>query len=157
MENFNDYFDYKDGKLFWKNNTGKRPKDGQEAGTYKNGYKAVVLNYKQYFCHRIIFYMVHGYMPSEIDHINGDGLDNRIENLRPCTRNENLRNRGTWSNTGYKGVKKSKKKYVAQIIINKKNIFLGTYITPQEAAKAYDKAAIQHFGEFAKVNNYTET
>jgi hypothetical protein len=136
-------------------NFSKRAKAGQEAGTNKKGYVAITLNYKQYLCHRIIFWMFHGYMPSSIDHINGDGTDNRIENIRPCTRSQNSANRSSWSNTGYKGVKKNNKKYAAQIIVNKKYLHLGTYATPEEAAKVYDKAALQYFGEFARINYYT--
>jgi hypothetical protein len=93
-----------------------------------------------------------------VDHINGDGLDNRKSNLRVCTVSQNLRNRGATSRnkTGYKGVSIDadilSKKYVAQIKVNNKGMYLGRFKTAEQAARAYDEAALQHFGEFAKLN-----
>jgi len=91
-----------------------------------------------------------------VDHINGNGLDNRRENLRICTNTENLRNRGKDrdNTSGYKGVviKKGEKKFRAQIRVNQKTIHLGSFSTPEEAARAYDDAAREYFGEFAWTN-----
>lgn len=91
-----------------------------------------------------------------IDHLNGNGLDNRRENLRFCTQSENQRNRGADvdNTSGYKGVTwhKVKKKWMAQIKVNKKNTYLGLYSDPAEAARAYDAAAIELHGEFACLN-----
>lgn len=94
----------------------------------------------------------------EIDHINGDGLDNRRENLRICTHSENLKNREKQSNnlSGFKGVcwNKSDKRWVGQIFLKgKKCIYLGFFKTKEEAALAYNQAAKKYFGEFAKLNN----
>jgi hypothetical protein len=90
------------------------------------------------------------------DHINGNGLDNRIINLRICTQSQNLRNRGASINnkTGYKGVSYDKKsnKFKAQIRVNKKNITLLTTNNLIDAARAYNNAAIKYFGEFAQLN-----
>ena len=94
------------------------------------------------------------------DHINGNGLDNRKENLRVCTNAQNLMNRpkSKINTTGYKGVTISKYRdrintYIrAQININGKNKFLGFHKTPELAAKAYNKAAIKYHGEFAQLN-----
>lgn len=90
----------------------------------------------------------------KVDHIDGNTLNNCKSNLRLATNAENLRNRGkTKSNTsGYKGVtwNKSRKKWVAQIKINYKNIGLGYYDTKEEAAEVYKKAAKQYHKEFAK-------
>lgn len=94
----------------------------------------------------------------EIDHRNGVKLDNRRENLRPCTHRENARNRGkTRANTtGFKGVVKhagkQSKGFIAQIRVDNKNRYLGYFPTPELAAAAYNKAAIQHFGEFVQIN-----
>lgn len=93
----------------------------------------------------------------DTDHINGNRLDNRKENLRICTRAENLRNRFVGSNnaSGYKGVAyhKFSKLYHATINMNKKQKSLGYFKTPKEAAKAYNDSATKYFGEFAKLND----
>lgn len=92
----------------------------------------------------------------EVDHINGNGLDNRRSNLRICNHSENQRNGKKYKNntTGYKGVSwhKQHKKYYAKIRVNNKDIFLGLFLNPEDAARAYNKAAIIFHGEFAKLN-----
>lgn len=91
-----------------------------------------------------------------VDHINGNGMDNTRSNLRPCTRDQNNRNIKMSKNnkSGYKGVsfEKSRKKYVARICVNYKNIVIGRFETPKAAAKAYNEVAFREFGEFAKLN-----
>lgn len=95
------------------------------------------------------------------DHINGDRLDNQRANLRICSHAENQRNRGMNLNntSGYKGVIQASKhprvktkRWVAQIKVNYKTIRLGYFVTPEEAALAYNKAALEHFGEYAYQN-----
>src|SRR5690242_17796567 len=89
-----------------------------------------------------------------VDRINGDGLDNRRENLRLCTRDENMMNRRKNSNnsSGYKGVDRNKGKWRAYIQVDKKWIHLGYFSTAEQAAHAYDNAAKKYFGEFANTN-----
>lgn len=91
-----------------------------------------------------------------IDHKDGSGLNNQKENLRVCNNTENSRNcKLTYnSTTGYKGVHwdKNNKKYQVEIMVNRKHIFLGRFVDIIEAAKAYDKAALKYFGEFARLN-----
>ena len=89
----------------------------------------------------------------EVDHINGDGLDCRRENLRLCNHKQNTQNaRLRKDNTsGYKGVSSTVEgRWRAHIRGNK--VFIGCFGTPEEAARAYDKKAIELFGEFAKLN-----
>lgn len=92
----------------------------------------------------------------EIDHINHNPLDNRKSNLRVCERKENCRNirTPTHNTSGYKGVSLSqnKKRWRAYICRDNKQIGLGTYNTKEEAALAYNKKAIEIFGEYAKLN-----
>ena len=93
-----------------------------------------------------------------VDHINGNGIDNRRENLRVCTMSENMmnRNKTKQNSTGYKGVYKTGDSklnpYSSKIQKSKKVYCLGHYRTPEEAARAYDKKAIELFGEFANLN-----
>lgn len=91
----------------------------------------------------------------EVDHISGDTLDNRKQNLRICTHTQNMQNvkRRINNRTGYKGVdyKKDHKKYEARINVNKKCIRLGYYNTPEEAHDAYCEASKKYHGEFGRV------
>lgn len=90
----------------------------------------------------------------EVDHKDRNGLHNWRDNLRECTSAQNKLNRGPFkTNTvGYKGVYRLYGKYRAKIGINKKQIHLGTFGTPEEAARAYDAAAKRLHGEFAYLN-----
>jgi len=92
----------------------------------------------------------------EIDHQTSNTLDNQRRNLRHCTHAENMRNRGPQSNnkSGYKGVyrNKSANQWQSCIRFNGKAIHLGLFSCLIKAAKAYDKAARKHFGEFARLN-----
>ena len=97
----------------------------------------------------------------DVDHINGDRLDNRLENLRLCSRKENLRNTMKRMNTKkgvasskYKGIywAKDRNKWRATIRFNGKNYHIGTFEDELEAAKAYNEYAEKHFGDFARIN-----
>ncbi len=98
--------------------------------------------------------------PGIADHINCDGLDNRRRNLRPATNQTNLMNRGPQANntSGFKGVTfdKSRRKWKAQLKKDQKMIFQRRFDSKTEAAKAYNKVAKEHFGEFAWLNPIPE-
>lgn len=92
----------------------------------------------------------------DVDHINGNGLDNRESNLRLCVQSQNGANRGLGRNntSGFKGVSyhQARKYWKAEIKVNYKPIFLGRFDKAEDAARAYDRAAIEYFGEFAFLN-----
>lgn len=89
-----------------------------------------------------------------IDHINRNGLDNRKENLRTATKAENARNSVSRRGCQFKGIYFHKASHLwhARIVVNRKCISLGYFATPEDAAKAYDNAAIRYFKEFANLN-----
>lgn len=91
------------------------------------------------------------------DHINGDSLDNRRHNLRNCTHAENARNRRkqTTASSPYKGVYPEPSKtspWRARIWLDDRNTNIGVFKTAEDAARAYNEAALKHFGEFAYLN-----
>jgi len=90
----------------------------------------------------------------QVDHINGDILDNRKSNLRICTQAQNAANSPRQRNntSGYKGVSKNGDSWMAKIMIDKRPIYLGTFSTKELAAKAYNTAAIKYHKEFANLN-----
>lgn len=105
--------------------------------------------------HRLIL-GIHGLGRSvECDHLNGNGLDNCRANIRIATRSANMQNRRKYRGEGnYVGVKRSDngKRWKARIYHNGKPILLGTHDTEEQAAKAYDKAALALFGPLAHLN-----
>ena len=119
----------------------------------------VRINKKTYLAHRVVWLWHHGTWPECIDHINGDFRDNRIENLREASLKDNMGNRRKRSKTqsssfkgvsirqaGTRGLKTTK--YDASCA----GQYLGSFNTAEEAAKAYDVAALEYFGEFACIN-----
>lgn len=101
--------------------------------------------------HRLIL----NFPDADIDHANGIKLDNRRGKLRLCTNSQNQANRDPLPHSSkFKGVtvRKSTGHFEAQIWNNYKRIWLGTFATEQDAARAYDAAALEHFGEFARTN-----
>lgn len=107
------------------------------------------------YMHRFILGLKSPKIP--VDHRNGDTLDNQKTNLRAATTSQNVANSSLRSvnRSGYKGVsfdKAHRRKWYASICVNGKTLCLGFYNTPVAAALAYDRAAIEHFGEFAKTN-----
>lgn len=91
-----------------------------------------------------------------VDHQNGDGLDNQRANLRPSTHGQNMFNRRLYKNStsGFKGVTRRRRdgRWQAQIQANKQHRHLGYHDTAEEAARAYDAAARELFGDFARLN-----
>lgn len=89
----------------------------------------------------------------EIDHKDGNRLNNRIDNLRPCTKRQNQQNRSAvCGRSKFKGVRRDRGCWRAEIKVDGRKMHIGVYPTDRLAAQAYDEAAREHFGEFAKTN-----
>lgn len=118
-----------------------------------NGYAAARINYKIVFMHRLLCPCPKG---MEVDHINRNRLDNRKSNLRVVTKHENRINKSMKSSnkSGYKGVfwDTRRKRFLANISVNGKTIFLGRFFNKGDAALAYNDAAVKYFGKFAVLN-----
>ena len=110
--------------------------------TMKNGDRVYAINNKMGLLHRVIMKAGEG---NDVDHINHDCLDNRKENLRICSRQENMMNmKGA---KGYYFYKRDKK-WIVRIQANGKNIIVGRFHTEEEAKRARRGAEIMYFGEF---------
>jgi hypothetical protein len=90
----------------------------------------------------------------QADHANRNGLDNRRSNLREASNSQNGANKGLSSlnTSGFKGVSAESKRWRAEVRVNYKSIYLGSFSCREDAARAYDHAAIRYFGEFACTN-----
>ena len=108
--------------------------------------------YRYFYIHRIIM----GAPPElEVDHRDGNSLDNRRRNLRICNHQQNTQNRGNTRQRRYKGTvyMKEERRWRAEITLDWHCIHLGCFATEREAALAYNEAAARLFGEFAKLND----
>lgn len=155
QELLKEHLEYRDGHLWWIKPTNRRIKIGQQFGTRHNlGYRVGKLKGKGYKEHRLIWLYHYGKWPKEcIDHINGVRDDNRIENLREATNQQNQFNRKSEkdSSSQYKGVSwcKLSKKWRAYYQHKGKLYYLGLYETEIEAAEAYRKATEHLHKEYA--------
>ncbi|MND84177.1 hypothetical protein D3C80_760610 [compost metagenome] len=128
---------------------------GQVAGTINaSGYIVIQVQRRHMYAHRLAWLWVYGDMPDhEIDHIDGNRSNNRLNNLRPATSRQNKHNATLRSDNTYgKGVVfhiGRRKPYQARICINGKQTSIGYFATPNEAREAYAESASIHFGEFA--------
>lgn len=151
------HYDPETGILRWKRSRSNRVKSGSVAG-YRDerGYQRMHFGQRSCYIHQIVWLMMTGEWPKEIDHRNMDQSDNSWKNLRECERSENRGNqRAARSNKlGIKGVSfindhYRSKPYVMQITRDGKKI-REWFATAAEAKAAYDKHAVRIFGEFAR-------
>jgi hypothetical protein len=148
-------FEYRDGELYWKVDR-RKTKVGQKAGRRKaNGYCEVRLDNKLQGTHRLIFLMTHGYLPSMVDHIDGNPSNNLIENLRGATSSQNQMNSKLPANnkSGFKGIYMSKHgKWIVQCVKDGVNHRAGSFSDIRAAAEAMIKLREELHGEFSRVS-----
>lgn len=154
------HLDEENGKLFWKNPPKQHAQRvGKEAGCLAIGkgknktYWYVRLNNQTFKRSRVVFYMKYGRWPSVcIDHIDGDSLNDRPNNLREATYVQNAQNQKPRRNkkSGLpQGVTHYQSGYRAQIFLNKKRMVLGQFKTSEAASEAYQAARKELFNEYA--------
>jgi hypothetical protein len=159
QEKLHELFDYQDdGNLIWKKTSSSSALRGNIAGVLDRhaGYYRVGIDRKKYLLHRLIFLYHKGYLTQgmEIDHINMEKTNNRIDNLREVTRAQNSYNtrKSATNVTGVKGVAwcKTKKKYKVTVSLNGKNIHLGYFDDLKEAEAAAIAGRKELHGDFAR-------
>ena len=146
-------YDPQDGKFRHRGQTANRITPWSVAGfVNEKGYRVIKVKGKAYKAHRLAWMYVYGEWPNgQIDHINGDKEDNRIANLRIVTDSENRQNcikPQSNNQSGYRGVKIDPrpgrvKRFDATIKINGQKIYLGTFLTAEEAYEAYLAAKVK--------------
>mgnify|MGYP003467265442 FL=1 len=129
--------------------SGGRRRAGDRLGYVRpDGYRMISVNGRWEYEHRLAWLISAGVSPTdEIDHINGARADNRLANLRPCTRSQNMMNtqkRGTI-------LDKRSGKWRAALRVQGRRIWLGTFATEAEAAAAYARGVTVYHGEFGNI------
>ena len=153
-ENFN--YDSETGLITWKKARRKITVGSlafntpQSAGYLEGGFML-----KRFLAHRVAFFIYHGFITDEVDHINLNRTDNRIENLRLADRQVNSYNlpKRSDNTSGFKGVCFDKRKglWMARIHKDKKPSFIGYYRSKYEAAQAYSECAEKMHGEYRRL------
>ena len=148
-------FKYLNGELYWKVDRGPNKVKGKIVGSIsKTSKKKVRIYGKNQQIHRLIFMMFNGYMPIEIDHIDNDTSNNKIENLRKATRVENQYNikKPITNSSGFKNVSwnKQTQKWGVRIQFNKKPKHIGFFDDIELADLVAQEARNKYHGNFAK-------
>lgn len=157
VERLRELLDYhpETGVFRWKVSKSQGTAAGSAAGfVEREGYRRIKVDGRKYKAHRLAWLHVHGEWPSrEIDHVNRNPDDNRIDNLRLATASQNRGNSRRLSNntSGYKGVsfRPETGRWRARISHGGKSTCLGDFSSPEEASAAYLSAAKAFFGEFS--------
>lgn len=149
-------YNKRSGLFRWKKTRSTRVRVGDVAGSFTaDGYIQIRFDGRLYLAHRLAVFYVTGRWPKDtVDHGDRDHANNKWSNIREASYSQNSGNMAKRPNntSGYKGVflDKRRKRYFAQIMVNRRSIHLGSFDAPQEAAMAYEAAAIKYFGEFAR-------
>ena len=147
-------FDYVDGQLIAKTDNNKRKAGDALRSITGKGYLSGSVNGRKCRVHRLVFLYFYGFMPSQVDHIDGNRQNNQIENLREATSAQNNQNRVATGASKIKGVvwHKQSKKWVASICINRKSVHLGSFEKIEDAAQVATDARKKLHGKFARGN-----
>ena len=141
------------GKVALVDDTDAARVDGQNwHAVVKSGiwYAAARINYKIVYMHR---WLMRAPNDMEVDHIDDDGLNNTRRNLRICTSVQNkARRKRINTSSGFRGVQAHQGHWRTVITVQGKRIYVGFFTDKMDAARAYDAAAIKHYGEFARLN-----
>jgi hypothetical protein len=157
------YYDENSGNFTWLVSNSSQSEIGKIAGCVDSsiGYRNISITIDgkahKFKAHRLAWLYVYGVWPAKnIDHIDRNKLNNRISNLREATQQENMRNYTKQPNKSsrYLGVSwhKVRKKWQAKILLNNGPKYLGIFTSEEEAALAYDKAALERDSRFVSTN-----
>lgn len=152
------HYEPETGHFYWKWAKSKRVKAGERAGAMQGlGYWQIMIDGHHYYASALAWYYVHGEWLDRVDHADRDESNDRIDNLRPCTRAQNRHNAKVNSNN-YAGIKGVRfridcEKWQARIHVDGKSISLGHFLTKEEATAAYAEAAKKYYGEYASTGN----
>jgi len=156
MAELKDYLDYDPAtglfvwsKDYYKNKAGTSPK-----ASHSEGYLRVQFKKTRFFLHKVAFFWEHGYLPEEVDHIDLNTSNNAITNLRAATHQQNSCNKSTRGFSRYRGVyyHKRNNKWCSIVVSKQQKHYLGSFLSEEAAAEAYNKAAAKYHGEFARLN-----
>jgi hypothetical protein len=150
------HYNSENGHFTRRQRTATRTKLNERAGsTTPRGYRMLKIDRRSYQEHRLAWLYVYGQWPQgELDHADNDRSNNAIANIRPASRKENCFNQGKrqHNTSGYKGVSwhAGIRKWRARIAVESGRRHLGFFASVEDAARAYELAALKFHGEFAK-------
>jgi hypothetical protein len=152
-----DVWAYSEGKLYWRIKAGRgtsvrRPGDEVAPAPDQHGYQFVTWRRKHYAVHRVVFLLVHGWLPRFVDHIDGNPGNNLVANLRPATHLQNMRNAKTRKDntSGVKNVTPHQGRWSVRFSIDRKTRHFGCFDTIEEAREVAARVRADLHGEFAR-------
>lgn len=150
------------GAFWWKQSPAPNMPAGSPAGCWnRRGYLKIKVLGRAFFAQQLAWFLMTGVWAEQVDHRDGDTRNNRSCNLREATHGQNVQNQGPRRGRQFKGAYPVRRdgrvtSWKALITTGPRTaplqIYLGTHPTEEAAARAYDRAAIEHFGEFARLN-----
>lgn len=163
IQDLHDHLRYEpeEGAFYWKKITSRRVKIGRRAGVVQTThpvsgatYRYISFKTRKFLEHHLVFLFETGTIPDQIDHRDGNGLNNQFSNLRVATDSQNRANtlRNANNTSGFRGVTKSGNKWVARLEHFGQRFQLGSFENKEDAHKAYLRKQEELFGQYALVN-----